>query len=228
MAAVPDLKEASKAWRKKTSANKLWANFKTHFADKLKIAKDGNQELANIGLVNEVQELKQKVAAYEEKDNERTQEMNLLCQAVYNGLQEMANETKENTNPNPPAPLTDSELKTLMRKILKNNSNTAPTNLTSNKKQKGNPKQQEALFTPPEQTQGAVCTKVDGHDKWTATIMNTHPDVSAKEDRVWCQPCGKWMVKNFNNNWTGTHKAWQEKEKDKVKCRYKAKMIELK
>ena len=83
-----------------------------------------------------------------EKDNKQTQEMNLLCQAVYDGLKEIVNETKENTNPNPPATSTNSELKTLMREILKNNSNNASTNLTSNKKQRRTPKRQEAAPKP--------------------------------------------------------------------------------
>ena len=71
-------------------------------------------------------------------------------------------QTKENTNPNPPAPSTDSKLKTLLREILQNNSNTA---MTGNKKQRRNPKGHVALITPPEQTKEAVCKKVDDHNK---------------------------------------------------------------
>ena len=111
--------------------------------------KSGKQKLASLGLVNEVQELKHQLAAYVEKDKERTQEFSLLVQAVQEGFQEMANKTKENTNPNPPAPSADSELKTLMREILQKNSNTATTALPGNKKQRKNPKGQVAFITPP-------------------------------------------------------------------------------
>ena len=163
MEAVPVLAPAVTEWKKKASADKTWANFKRHFKDELKHMKSGKQKLASLGLVNEVQELKHQLAAYVEKDKERTQEISLLVQAVHEGFQVMANETKENANPNPPAPSTDSELKTLMREILQNNSNTATTALTGNKKQRKNPKGQVALITPPAQTKGAVCTKVDGH-----------------------------------------------------------------
>ena len=228
MEAVPVLASAVTEWKKKAAADKTWANFKQHFKDELKHMKSGKQKLASLGLVNEVQELKNQLVAYVAKDKERTQELSLLCQAVQEGFWEIANETKENTNPNPPAPSTDSKLKTLLRKMLQNNSNTATTALTSNKKQQRNPKGQVALITPPEQTKGAVCTKVDGHDKWTATIMNTHPNVNKEEERQWCQPCGRWMVKNFNNHWTGTHKDWQVKERAKQKKLYKKKLKELK
>ena len=224
MEAVPVLASAVTEWKKKAAADKTWANFKQHFKDELKHMKSGKQKLASLGLVNEVQELKNQLAAYVAKDKERTQELSLLCQAVQEGFREIANETKENTNPNPPAPSTDSELTTLLREILQNTSTTA---LTGNKKQRTNPKGQVAFRTPPEQTTGAVCTKVDGHDKWTATIMNTHPNVNKEEERQWCQPCGRWYVKNFNNHWTGTHKDWQLKEKAKTERIYKAKMKEL-
>ena len=58
MEAVPVLAEAVKEWKKKASADKTWTNFKTHFKDELKMMKTGNQKLASLGLVNEVQELK--------------------------------------------------------------------------------------------------------------------------------------------------------------------------
>ena len=140
MEAVPVLASAVTKWKKKTAADKTWANFMQHFKDELKHMKSGKQKLASLGLVNEVQELKTQLAAYVAKDKEQTQELNLLCQAVQEGFWEIANETKENTNPNPPAPSTDSELKTLLRKMIQNNSNTATTALTGNKKQQKNPK----------------------------------------------------------------------------------------
>ena len=191
MEAVPVLASTVTEWKKKAAADKTWANFKQHFKDELKHMKSGEQKLASLGLVNEVQEFKNQLAAYVAKDKERTQELSLLCQAVQEGFREIANETKENTNPNQPAPSTDSKLKTLLCEMIQNSSNTATTALTGNKKPRKNPKGQVVFITPPEQTMGAVCTKVDGHDKWTAKIMNTHPKVNKEEEQQWCQPCGR-------------------------------------
>ena len=69
--------------------------------------------------------------------------------------------------------------------------------------------------------------KNDGYNKWTANATNKNKNVNTKEEWVWCQSCGKWMLQTFTNHWSGTHDAWAEKEKARLQkiCDKKIKNI---
>ena len=131
----------------------------------------------------------------------------------------MANQVKETPTPTNPAPTDSSEAtQKFLQQLVQNNN---PKDTTKNETPI---RRNTALYTPPAQTDGAVCTKVDGKEKWTANIMNTNPQINQKEERQWCQHCnkgkGKWILKRANNHWTGTHDAWAKKRKDRITKRY--------
>ena len=85
----------------------------------------------------------------------------------------MANRLKETPPPSKPTPDTsDVTHKLLQQLINNNNSNNKDKNKTKTKIP-----QNTALYTPTSQTEGAVWTTVDNQEKWTATIMNTNPQI---------------------------------------------------
>ena len=227
---IPDLELACDKWDSKAEADQTWANFKTHFTAEVAKAqeKGGTHKLSKIGIANQLLEANQKILDLEQRleanetnasiraaEQDETMK-NAFMLFLENQQANMANQVKETTNP-APTNSADAALK-LMQQLIENNT-------TKDTTKKETPvRRNTALYTPPAQTEGAVCTKVDGQEKWTATIMNTNPQINQKEERQWCQHCnagkGKWIMKRANDHWTGTHDAWAKKRKDRITKRY--------
>ena len=221
MEAIPDLEPACREWKQKPPANQTWDEFKTHFAREIRDVRRQTGSVQKLGLANEVQELKQKL-------EQRDQKIKLMCQAVTEGLQEMANATQEETAKPEPSNTTESDIKNRVKRILDKHTIKSPPERPTNKQQKRKGKNNKALYTSPDKTEGAVGVKVNGHDNWTATIMNTHKNVNAKEERIWCKPCAKWILQTYTEHWTGTHDAWAEKQKARLQQEYEEKLKNLK
>ena len=183
--------------------------------------------MRKLGLANEVQELKSKLEEYEKKDKEREQDVQKIALAVYEGMTEIANAAQEQTPATKPSVTLDPETKKLLEDAINSNKQTSPTKPPAPKRPRRNPKNNSALYTPPEKTEGAVCEKVNGCDKWTATIMNKNKNVTAKEERIWCQPCKKWILQTYTEHWTGTHDDWIKQEKERLRKKYEEKVKTL-
>lgn len=152
MEAIPDLEPACRKWKRKQPANQTWDEFKTHFATEIRNVKKQTGGMHKVGLANEVQELKKKL-------EERNQDVKLMCQAVSEGIQEMANATQEQTAKLEPSKTIETDIKTMVQEYLDRLTIKSPPERPTNKQQKRNGKKNTALYTPPDKTKGAVYIK---------------------------------------------------------------------